>query len=90
MEIAKFQNTNENKENFLNKKVKRDSHSDKTANDSHNTFKKSKQLAKKSTKGEKGDFKQPAQGITKFTQIESLYNRARQLYEANVIIILIY
>ncbi len=59
-----------NKENLLNKKVKRNFHSNE------NNLKRGK---------EDTNTKQSSQGINKFTKIESLYNRARELYEANVI-----
>jgi len=88
METAPIKHTNDNKENLLNKKIKRDSHSDKaeTGNDSKKEIKNKQRFSNqsKSNRNEKTRSKGPAQGITKFTQIESFYNKARQLYEANV------
>lgn len=88
METPQLKNTNNNKENLLNKKIKRDSHSDKAeaVNDSKKEFKNKQKLSNsnKSSRNEKTVNKVPAQGITKFTQIESFYNKARQLYEAHV------
>jgi hypothetical protein len=63
-------NNNTNKENLLNKKVDRNFHSN------GKNFKKAKNASSIQ--------KQPSQGINKFTKIESLYNRARELYESTV------
>ncbi len=66
---------NKNKENLLNKKVKRNFHSDSNKGKNKNSKEENKQ--------------QTSKGIDKFTKIESLYNKARELYAVNVSILII-
>ena len=73
-------NTKSNKENFLNKKVKRAPDSIKQSNGKVFTKEKVKE----------GEETQSAKGINKFNQIEILFNKARELYEISVSIIIQY
>jgi hypothetical protein len=71
----------DNKENLLNKKVKRDSHH-------KNINKKDKKINTNSTNTEEN--KNTSALLGNLTQIEILYKKAKSLYEARVRILFIY